>query len=370
MTSPSDRNSPTPPEKLRDARLAHALKHMPDAHMQPNSQTRSAVLQEAARALASTRPAVPGSVLRRWWHALAGQPGRRVPWSAAFASLAIVSFITVLWYGREVPDAAPENSPVVRPQAADDTAVARSAPGKEVKAPATVVAQAPVRAEARPAAPSAAPPERRLAQSPAPLARQTAPAAAQAPATDDANVAVAAAEARLDSASKARVAPADQPQAHEAVPFSAGAPLSAPALAAAPVQALADTSSQQRDRADTAARAQAGAATRMTLTISLGDVKRSVRPEEAQPLLGLLRGLPYGSAPSLSKRVESEAELVVEIAGQERWVIAPGHVIHQILGASAGGALAGAGDTPGHSDVTPAQYATLRRLAMEIGSQQ
>lgn len=277
MTRPSHPQSPSSAENLRDARLAHALQHMPDAHMQPTAQTRHAVLQEALRVANTPSP----TEKRRWWHAWLGQPGQRVPWSAALASLAIVGFITVLWYGQDVPDAA-------------------------------------------------------LPSAPAAPAPQASPAVAQADAET-----VFPATGSASKTKPAELAKDARPQAREAEALGAierAAPRPAPAMAAAPAsdKALVDVSP--------------------ILTITLGDVTRSVAPEKAQALLNLLRGLPYAAVPDVTHREASNADLVVEIAGQERWVIAPDAVRYLPLTARAKG---------GSSDITPAQYADLRRLAME-----
>ena len=258
-------------ENLRDARLAQALQHMPDAHMQPSAQTRHAVLQEALRAAG-----VKGHKKSRWWHAWLGQPGQRVPWSAAVASLAVVGFITVLWYGQDVPDAAPE----------------------------------------RRVAPVPSPPQ---PLSPAP-----------------ASPAMAKADKRKDSISKAKVAELAEvarPQAREAVALGAAGSL---------------------DRSEAKALAQLN--TRPVVTMTQGSVTRSVSPGAVTTLLNVLRGLTYGPVPDLTPREASNADVVVEIAGQERWVIAPDAVHYQSLAAPAKTAT---------SDITPAQYADLRRLAME-----
>ena len=268
-------------ENLRDARLAQALQHMPDAHMQPSAQTRHAVLQEALRAAG-----VKGHKKSRWWHAWLGQPGQRVPWSAAVASLAVVGFITVLWYGQDVPDAAPERS-------------------KEGAAPA---------------------PERKVASVPSSQPLSPAPA----------SPAVANADKRKDSISKAKVAELAEvarPQAREAVALGAAGSL---------------------DRSEAKALAQLN--TRPIVTITQGSVTRSVSPGAVTTLLNVLRGLTYGPVPDLTPREASNADLVVEIAGQERWVIAPDAVHYQSLAAPGKTAT---------SDITPAQYADLRRLAME-----
>ena len=75
------------------------------------------------------------------------------------------------------------------------------------------------------------------------------------------------------------------------------------------------------------------------MTIEVGVAKRSVRPEQAQALLDLLRGLPYGPTFALPKRISTQADVVVELTGQERWVIASDQVVHQVLAPRAKGAM-------------------------------
>lgn len=363
MTSPFNANgpnSPEPSEDLRDARLAQALQHMPDAHMQPSAQTRQAVLQEALRAAAP-----PPAAVSRWWHAWLDPSDQRMPWSAALASLAVASFITVLWYGQEVPDATPERGPVVqREEASKDTsqdtagiasgssarmdadkAVARSAaPGKERMKEG---AASPAREMAQKAAPAVAP-----------VAEPAAAAAAEAPASVAANTAFSAAESRADSARAGPPPPPSPAAAAAPAPVAAGGLAKSQAYASPPQRSFSNTPALADAQAGASAATSGGTSAESkaspALTISVDGVKRSVRPEQAQNLLNLLRGLTYGPAPVLPKREEPGADLVVDIAGEERWAIAPDYVLHQTSTMRA------------QSDITPAQYVTLRRLAMEI----
>lgn len=380
MTTPSHPQGPTPPENLRDARLAHALQHMPDAHMQPSPQTRSAVLQEALRAASAainTAPTPlrsPPAVTNPWWHGWLGQPGHRVPWSAAFASLAVVGFITVLWHGKDVPDAAPERA--LESGTVAQRKIEADASTDTANVPNASMAGRKVAASPPPIAPLTLPPPPSAAVAATTAAKQAAPAEAladaAAPATTTANTAApapaSAAEAntdsRADSVSKAKSAELSKvarPQAREVVALgeSAGAravasaappaPPSAPALAAAPAMTQSYASP--------------------TVTIAQSNVKRSVPLEQAQALLSLLRGLTYGTTSAWPKRLESDAnrtDWVVEISGQERWMIAPGNVRYQPLSARAKGALAVTGDGVLTSDITSAQYAQLQRLVAEL----
>jgi len=299
MTEPTE-----PTERLRDARLAQALKHMPDAHLQPGAQARSAVLQEAARAVgaADVEGAHPQ---RRWWQNLLGQPGSRLPWNTAFASLALAFFVTVLWYEQEPAELAVKEASV--------------APARETAASAVVATKAPDGLVA----------ERKLSRTPAPAT-------------------VAAAEAL--------------------------APPTAAPLAAAPAAPTAvrrpDMAQEQRSRANLSAGAVAGAVSSFTVMISQGAQQHSVSAQEAQPLLAILRALNYGSAAvETVQRAESDGEvLVVEIAGQERWVILGNQARREKLMPGQAGALADAASPIESGAVTPAQYAELRRLALDLAA--
>jgi hypothetical protein len=59
---------------------------------------------------------------------------------------------------------------------------------------------------------------------------------------------------------------------------------------------------------------------------------------------------------------------VVEIAGQERWVIAGNQVRREKLQTVQRGALTDATSSLELGAVTPAQYTELRRLALEIAA--
>lgn len=336
-----------PTDTLRDARLAHALRHMPDAHMQPSAQTRSAVLQEAMRAVGSATPAQPAQLLavqRRWWHAWLGQPGHRVPWAAAVASVAVFGFITVMWYGQEVPDAAPERSPVaMHKDAAKTESAAPAAAGIAAEPSAKKAAEPHARLDARvkasrTAAATPSVPEHPLAKTAPTSAAHVATPAAPAMADSVADAVAPAAPARLERRSKAmpaEPAAADHAQARET---------------AAPIWQL-----------------------------TIGNAKRTIHPEQAQSLLAQLRGLVYGAVSAPSQPSDRLADAIrLELAGQESWVITPGHVTHYLAASAGAGAGAAANaqgvaqanaDTPQRSSITPAQYAALRRLAMELGAQ-
>lgn len=383
MTNPNKPIGATPNDKqtdtLRDARLAHALRHMPDAHMQPSAQTRSAVLQEAMRAVGSTTPAQPAqppAVQRRWWHAWLGQPGQRLPWAAAVASVAVFGFITVMWYGQDVPDAAPERS-VVAQNTAGDKAESAAPAAAPVAAPATAIATVEPRAKKKAAEPARseaatpAEPEHTLAKAAPPTAAPVATPSAPAMADSVAGAAPPAAAA-------ARAVPADSVAPSASVANNASAAADAPAA-----PARLERRSKAAPSPPTPAVAMAGAVAKArsdaapVWQLTIGNAKRTIHPEQVQSLLAQLRGLVYGAAPVRSQPSDRPADAIrLELAGQESWVITPGHVTHYLTAGGGAGAAENAqgvaqanADMPQRSSITPAQYAALRRLAMELGAQ-
>jgi hypothetical protein len=166
----SQPHEPTQADTLRDARLVRALLHMPDAHLQPDALVRSRVLLAAQQALhnaatptdvateATPAAGVTKPVPSRW-HWLFGQPGDRVPWSGALASVLLASLITVMWTGRDLPEAQPQG----------DTASTPANTG--TRAAMTAAAPTPVAAatqESLPASPAPTPAPA-LAPAPAPI---------------------------------------------------------------------------------------------------------------------------------------------------------------------------------------------------------
>ena len=98
-----------PTSELRDARLKKALDSAPDAQSRPDVRTRQAI---HARARAWMAPAAQD----RWWHRLLGPDHRRMPWSAALATVVMATLIAVLWHDREIPGARPDPAPAQAPQ--------------------------------------------------------------------------------------------------------------------------------------------------------------------------------------------------------------------------------------------------------------
>lgn len=360
MTEPRDPMAGAAPDgphdALRDARLVRALQHMPDAHMQPSAHLRQAVLQEALRAVAGGVPrpqAVPARSgwWQRWREGWRGS-GQHVPWSAALASVAMVGFITVLWYGREVPDADPDRTVVAQRKADAVPAAAESRAGGTPAAP-SAPATPPVidsqtgattRLETVPAQRAAA------AKTAVPTGAHTTAVAGNGPVVRE----EAARMRANESVAAASVQSAPAPELPPAPAVAQGA--------VAPAPALADAAAQQRSRADARAAASAPAAR----TVLVNGSARGADTEPVRTGLALLRGLPYAPSTRSAAREDipaqadedlggglSAAPLVVEIAGVERWTVTAQQVRYQRLDS-------------GHSTqaaITPAQYQALQRMA-------
>lgn len=330
MTRPTAPDRPAQPESLRDARLAHALQNMPDAHMQPNAQTRQAVLQAAMGGLVELR----GAALRRWWQSWFDPSRQTAPWSAALTTVVIVGFVTVLWHGKEVPDTHPADTPHAQRKAADTAASEAVAVQKNRDAP---PASRPL-AEKRATLPSAmapVPSERKSAGGQVPIAPQVAVPPLLGAGDDVAKLernTVAAPAAALQATT--RQAPASTPAQGESV-----------------------QAAQADSVAHGLAKARNGSNADMELMIAVGGVQRSLAAEPAQRLLGLLRGFSYNAEPAEQHVAPSLADVVVDAAGAERWIVAPGHVVHLTL----------ATQVSRYSVITPAQYAAVRHIIQEAG---
>ncbi|WP_198085377.1 hypothetical protein [Variovorax sp. E3] len=98
-------------EDLRDPALRRALDHAPDSNATPDARTRDAILKMAhnlAAVPAATRPAANSASAAPWWRRVfggGGEPRSRMPWNAAFATVLVATFVTVLWHREPVPDA-------------------------------------------------------------------------------------------------------------------------------------------------------------------------------------------------------------------------------------------------------------------------
>ena len=217
--------------QLRDARLARALDHAPDAQALPDDSVRRAVRDAARRAVT---PAAQPAWWKRWW---AGDAGQRLPWNAALASVLLASLVTLLWVDRDIPDAQPQGERRQAPAAPAAVPPPEPAAGKvepQPAAPAPVPASKSVPRPAPPAEP--APDRERLAAGTQKAEGQAAETQRErraeptpSPATEPAPLAKSA-PAQADMA---RRADAVQEQAAAAAP-PAAASVRPPAMAAAP----------------------------------------------------------------------------------------------------------------------------------------
>ncbi len=202
--------------ELRDARLRKAMDEAPDAALQPQQRTREAI---RAAAHGAVQPA-----WRRWW---ARSGGGAMPWTAALATIALATLVTVMWEGREVPGARPEGDLVASAPAPAATPAPGNAPVPAAgPAPAAGPEPAPLPAPAtRPPRAESSSRAERAREAPPPAAGRATARAAPEPLRDAqggsdtlARSAPAAEEAR---AAAPAPAPAAQRQAAPAPPAAA-----------------------------------------------------------------------------------------------------------------------------------------------------
>ena len=220
-------------DDLHDPRLRRALDHAPDRDAVPAAPTREAILKMAHNLAAASAPAAgPAVQAAPWWRRLlgGGRPRSRMPRYAAFATVLVATFVTVLWHREPVPDAQLDGEA----QVAGAPAPASAPPAQSAEAPAVAAAPAP-------------------AAEPAATADMTPPAAQRSEAARDAKETLKQRDAQeVREASRRREAPAaaasvqkDEARAMEkaapAAPMvQAPAPLPAPvapAIASAPMPA-------------------------------------------------------------------------------------------------------------------------------------
>ncbi|MFM9925244.1 hypothetical protein VLK31_19800 [Variovorax sp. H27-G14] len=215
---------------LRDPALRRALAHAPDRDATPDPRTRDAILKMAhnlAGAPVSTAPAANSAStgVLPWWRRLwggGGAQGSRMPWNAAFATVLVAAFVTVLWRSEPVPQARLDGEARVGGAAA---------PAAEAPAAPSVANESLKPAPAATAAPEPVPPPAVAKQAPAASSAPSADAAAQA-----APARAPAAEQRaqvLRDASSAKETTRAQSSRKEAAPEPVvPAPAPAPAIAA------------------------------------------------------------------------------------------------------------------------------------------
>ena len=298
--------------ELRDARLRKALEEAPDATLQPGQRTREAI-QAAAHAAVQ-------SPWRRWW---TSAEERRMPWTAALATIALATLITLTWEGREPPGArreaadtvagapAPASAPVLAP-----VPVPVPAPVQPVPAPEPAPLPAPARIPAPATAPrppvlpppsSAAPKAEERARSAPPLVRDAAPALPQAP-------------SGLPSAEDARAsasAPPPAPAAAGPAPAPAPAPAAAPQRQAAPAPPAAALRASPASLPWTQVRIEANGRSVVVPRAQAGELPALVMSLLASPSDEVEAG---GPQPSLRLELAQgdEAAGVLEVVG-DRW---------------------------------------------------
>ncbi|MES2249874.1 MAG: hypothetical protein V4645_21570 [Pseudomonadota bacterium] len=331
-------------DDLHDPRLRRALDHAPDRDAVPAAHTREAILKMAHNLAAASAPAVSHMTeTAPWWRRLfgGGSPRSRMPWNAAFATVLVATFVTVLWHREPVPEAGLDGEA----QVAGAPAPASAPPAQTAEAPAVASVQA-------------APP----AAEPAATADMTPPAAQRSEAARDAKetlkqretteardasrrreVAAAAASIQKDeermqekAAPAAPVVQAPAPVPTPAAPAIASAPMSAappmadvgqspvPYAAAPPAPAAAPAAPmQQRESADTASSlaAQGGA------NANVAGMQRRAAPASA-------------AAKAAAPRAATEAVMTGGFTALDRWttldITRAGTTTHQTRGDTEG----------------------------------
>jgi len=232
---------------LRDPALRRALDHAPDSDALPDPRTRDAIRKMAHNLAPVPAAAAEDKGAAPWWRRLFGGGGgshARMPWNAAFATVLLATFVTVLWHREPVPDArldgeagvasAPATAPEAAPSAAAVPAPAPApAPAQpQAEAARDSASEESMRKRESAARRSAPPPSGKQAAAPAPQSQisQAAPEPSRLPSPLPAPAPPAAAIAPAPP--PPAMAPAAPPAAREAASDSASA--SSPALSAPP----------------------------------------------------------------------------------------------------------------------------------------
>ncbi|MEJ8826374.1 hypothetical protein WKW80_30865 [Variovorax humicola] len=170
-------------DDLPDPALRRALENAPDHAAVPNFHLRKTIRQMAHRAVGPSDAELTELLDRSWWRQLLGlgAPKKsRTPWRAAFATVLVGVFVTVLWQRQPVPgpqldSQAPGKSATSAPTAP----TAPTAPAAPAAPSAKDAASAPASAAGATAANESAP---QIALPPTvPAARELPPAPPEAP---------------------------------------------------------------------------------------------------------------------------------------------------------------------------------------------
>ncbi|MDP9914004.1 hypothetical protein J2W27_006142 [Variovorax boronicumulans] len=276
-------------DDLHDARLRRALDHAPDRDAVPAAHTREAILKMAHNLAAASAPAAgPAVQAAPWWRRLfgGGSPRSRMPWNAAFATVLVATFVTVLWHREPVPDARLDGEA----QVAGAPAPASAPPAQSAEAPAVAAAPAP-------------------AAEPAATADMTPPAAQRSEAARDAKETLKQRETQeTREASRRREAPAAAlVQKDEARTMEKAAPAAPEVQAPAPMPAPA---------------APAIASAPMPAAPPMADVGQSPMPYAAAPPAPAVA--PAAPAPMQRESAETAPSLAAQggasanVAGMQR----------------------------------------------------
>lgn len=327
-----------PQDLPRDARLAQALRHLPDAHMTASPQVRAAVLRAAMR---SVQPATPGwraalAKLWSWWVSGAVGP-------AAVVSVFVVTVVAGVVYQQRDWDAAPA------PEASAGPPRVVPAQGRS-DAPAlpTVQNRAAVPGDVQPDRPEPQAADRVL--SAASPRRVTVPAAPAAPAAKA--MPRAATPVGESAVSEATVAAAAEPVRERSMPAPVG--LAPPA---APARAEGLGSSQGRVQAPDP-REVHGA------WVRVNGQRSAVATQRVQALLTALQ-LAWAQSPGLADAASGAvtgagagAGGALQLPGGESWTWADGRLRYR--------SAAAPDDAPApERSLNPAQQAELNRLALQ-----
>lgn len=109
----------TPRDELRDAWLAQALRHAPDADADAPPALSDTILREARAAVpptpASSASSRPGTIGPLQWVASAWDWLARPPVAAGFASVMVATLAGILWWGQPLDQTLPRPPEVVSP---------------------------------------------------------------------------------------------------------------------------------------------------------------------------------------------------------------------------------------------------------------
>lgn len=347
-------------DEQRDAHLRAALRHAPDAQLQPPPALSALILKEArAKARDASVPVrAPRHPLLGMWDWLA-----RPSVAAGFAGVMVATLVGLMWWDQPMDEAmprppAPAAAPAAAPAPAPVAATPPAAPTAEATRPAP--ATEPARALQRKSAPAA---------KPAPAAAPTPEVAArEEPA---APAAVGAAQPARDAAPP--VALSAPPPAPAPAPAAAADTATAGAVATPRAKSL-DESKRQRGMAsaDTLNKAAKNEAREAEVRSSIAAVRTAIAAEPARwawqrsgsaaaqgmndAVYAWLAQLESATGPRWQPRAERDTAAPL---GRELLLLRDGRVQHS-LRVSEGGVWWQSGPNAWHAELTAAQLAALQ----------